>query len=77
MKKFEIKSVLSQIATEVFTMRDINKAKTFISEFLADKGINGIDKNIIINGVNKCTNIPALQRYICNSLLKYEGMGLS
>jgi hypothetical protein len=77
MKNYEIKSVLSQIATEVFTMRDINQAKTYISEFLADKGINGIDKNIIINGVGKCSNIPALQRYICNSLLKYEGMGLS
>ena len=77
MKKFEIKSVFEQIAAEVFTMRDVNKAKSFINEFIAAKGINGVDKQIIVNNISKCTNISAIQRYVCNSLLKYEGMSLS
>lgn len=77
MKKFEIKSVFEQIATEVFTMRDVNKAKAFINEFITAKGINGVDKQVIINNVSKCTNINAIQRYVCNSLLKYEGMSLN
>lgn len=77
MKNVKIKSVFEQIAAEVFTMRDVNKAKVFINEFITSKGINGIDKNIIVNNVNKCSNINAIQRYVCNSLLQYEGMGLS
>lgn len=77
MKNLKIKSVFEQIAAEVFTMRDVNKAKLFITEFITSKGINGIDKNVIVNNVSKCTNINAIQRYVCNSLLQYEGMGLN
>jgi hypothetical protein len=77
MKKFEIKSVFEQISTEVFKMSNVNEAKTFINEFITAKGINGIDKQVIVNNVSKCTNISAIQRYICNSLLKYEGMSLN
>jgi len=77
MKKFEIKSVFEQISTEVFKMSNVNEAKTFINEFITNKGINGIDKQVITNNVSKCTNISAIQRYICNSLLKYEGMSLN
>jgi hypothetical protein len=77
MKNLKIKSVFEQIAAEVFTMRDTNKAKSFIVEFITSKGINGVDKNVIVNNVNKCTNINAIQRYVCNSLLKYEGMSVN
>jgi hypothetical protein len=77
MKKFEIKSVFEQISTEVFKMSNVNEAKTFINEFITNKGINGIDKQVITNNVSKCTNISAIQHYICNSLLKYEGMSLN
>jgi hypothetical protein len=77
MKNVKIKSVFEQIATNVFAMKDVNQAKVFITEFITSKGINGVDKNIIVNNVNKCTNINAIQRYVCNSLLQYEGMGVS
>ena len=77
MKNVKIKSVFEQIAAEVFIMRDTNKAKAFISEFITSKGINGVDKNIIVNNVNKCTNINAIQRYVCNSLLQYEGLSVN
>ena len=77
MKNFKIKSVFEQIAAEVFTMRDVNKAKTFINEFITAKGINGVDKQVITNNVSKCTSINAIQRYVCNSLLKYESLGVN
>jgi hypothetical protein len=77
MKNFQIKSVFEQIAAEVFTMRDVNKAKSFITEFITEKGINGVDKQVIINNVSQCKNMPAIQRYVCNSLLKYESLGVS
>ena len=77
MKNVKIKSVFEQIAAEVFTMRDVNKAKVFINEFITSKGINGIDKQIIVNNVTNCKSISAIQSYVCNSLLKYEGMSLN
>jgi hypothetical protein len=77
MKKVQIKSVFEQIAQQVFTMKDVNTAKLFITEFITSKGINGVDKNIIVNNVTKCSNINQIQRYVCNSLLQYEGMSVS
>ena len=72
----QIKSVFEQIAQEVFVMRNTNEAKSFITGFVEGKNINSIDKNIILNNVDKCKNVQAIQKYICNSLLKYEGMSV-
>lgn len=75
--KVQIKSVFEQIANNVFTMTNANEAKSYIIEFITSKGINGVDKNIIVNNVTKCSSINQIQRYVCNSLLQYEGMGVS
>jgi hypothetical protein len=75
--KVQIKSVFEQIAGKVFTMTNVNTTKEYIIEFITSKGIDGTDKQVIINNVNKCTNINQLQRYVCNSLLMYEGMGVN
>ena len=77
MKKFEIKSVFEQIANQIFTMKDVNKAKEFIVEFISSKGINDRDKKVIINNIEGIKNMMKLQMYICNSLLKYEGMSVN
>jgi hypothetical protein len=75
--KVQIKSILEQIAKEVFVMRNISEIKTFIKSFVENKNINDIDKNIILMNVDQCKNVQMVQRYICNSLLKYEGMGVN
>jgi len=77
MSKFQIKSMFEQIATQVFTMKDVNAAKTFINEFVNDKNINDIDKKVILNNIKDIKHINKLQTYICNSLLKYEGMSVN
>ncbi len=77
MSKFPIKSIFEQIAEKVFVMRDVKQAQAFVSEFVEGKGINDIDKRTIITNVNNCKNITALQRYICNSLLRFEGMSVN
>jgi hypothetical protein len=75
--KVQIKSIFEQIAEKVFVMNNVNDIKSFVKSFVEEKSINNIDKNIILTNVDKCKNTQAVQRYICNSLLKYEGMSVS
>jgi ferredoxin len=77
MSKVQIKSIFEQIAFEVFSIRDVNKAKQFITEFVSNKNIKDEDKKVIIDNVNACKSISRIQSYICNSLLRYEGMSLN
>jgi hypothetical protein len=77
MSKVQIKSIFEQIAFEVFSIRDVNQAKQFITEFVNNKKIKDEDKKVIIDNVNACKSISRVQTYICNSLLKYEGMSLN
>lgn len=74
--KIQIKSVLEQIAEKVFLMNDVNDAKTFIKTFIDEKGIKPEDKKSIIFKVESCTTMQRLNQYICNSLLKYEGLSV-
>lgn len=74
--KVQIKSIFEQIAEKVFVMSNINEIKSFVKSFVEGKNINSTDKNIILNNVDNCKNVQAVQRYICNSLLKYEGMSV-
>ena len=75
--KVQIKSIFEQIAEKIFTMQDKDAAKQFIIEFVNSKGINEHDKKTIINNVESCKSMLKIQSYICNSLLKYEGMSVN
>lgn len=74
--KIQIKSIFEQIAEQVFKVTDINKAKQFINEFVESKNIKPEDKQLILKNVSECKTLIKLQTYICNSLLKYEGMSV-
>jgi hypothetical protein len=77
MSKVQIKSIFEQIASEVFNMKDVNTAKQFVTDFVTNKKIKDEDKKVIIDNVNNCKSISRIQTYICNSLLRYEGMSLN
>jgi hypothetical protein len=74
--KVKIKSIFEQIAEQVFRMTDANKAKAFIVEFVNEKNINDDDKRTILNNIENLKSIAQIQKYICNSLLQYEGLGV-
>jgi 6-phosphogluconate dehydrogenase len=74
--KVQIKSVLAEIAPQVFQIRDLNEAKGIILQFIETKNIKGADKEIIINNVSQSKHINSIHKYVANSLLKYEGMGI-
>jgi hypothetical protein len=71
-----IKSIFEQISVQVFQMKNLNEAKEFTAEFVKNKNINETDKKSILKAVNETKSLTAFQRYICNSLLKYEGLGV-
>lgn len=73
----QIKSVLEQISSEVFSMKDLNQAKQFTTQFLEGKSINEEDKKLLTAAVNESKSLVKFQQYLCNALLKYEGMGMN
>lgn len=73
----KIKSIFEQISSQVFTMTDLSQAKAFVTEFVSQKGIKEEDKKSILNSIKDITSMTRFQTYICNSLLKYEGMGMN
>ena len=77
MKKVQIKSIFEQISEKVFTMTNLDEAKDFIINFVNSKNIKEQDKNQILINIQPIKNIVKLQTYLCNSLLKYEGMSLN
>jgi hypothetical protein len=75
--KVQIKSVLAEVAPQVFVMKHTNEAKEFISKFINDKNIKEEDKRVILSNINKCNTIYSVHKYICNSLLMYEGHSIN
>lgn len=71
---YPIKSILEQIATEVFQMKSIVDIQDYVVKFINEHSINDKDKNSIIKNINECRNVNAAHRYIANALLKYEGL---
>jgi proteasome assembly chaperone (PAC2) family protein len=73
--KVNIKSTLEKIANQVFTAKSADEAKQIIVSHISDSQVNDIDKNKMITDVNALKNLVAVQRYLANALLKYEGLG--
>ena len=77
MSKYQIKSTFEQIAAQVFTLNDVKQAKVYIKEFINEKNIKEEDKKTILHNVESCQSLYKVQNYICNSLLKYEGLSVN
>jgi hypothetical protein len=72
-----IKSIFEEISGDVFAMTDINQMKTFVVNYVEGKKINDADRKRIVIDVVQLDSVHAFHRYVCNSLLKYEGMGMN
>jgi hypothetical protein len=77
MVKVQVKSIFEQIKDEVFAAKNINDIKAFVVDFVQNKNIEDKDKQAIIKSVSEIKTVAKFQLYICNSLLKYEGMGVN
>jgi hypothetical protein len=77
MSKHQIKSIFEQIAAQVFTLNDVKQAKAYIKHFISEKNIKEEDKKTILRNVDSCQSMYKVHNYICNSLLKYEGLSVN
>ena len=75
--KHPIKSILEQISSQVFVMKNLDEAKDFVKDFVKDKNINEQDKISILRETENAKSLIKFQTYLCNALLKYEGMGMN
>lgn len=73
----QIQSIFSEIATRINTITDLSKAKKELTEFVNNKKINDKDKKTITFNITEAKTIYQIQKYVYNSLLKYEGMGMN
>ena len=73
----KIKSIFEAIALDVFAAKSLTVVQQSIKEYVESKDIKEVDKKQILKEVSESKSLIKLQTYICNSLLKYEGMGVS
>lgn len=73
--KTQLKSTLETICNEVFSMKDVVKAKEIAVKHLEQTGVK--DKDKMIKEIKTFSNMTSLQRYVCNALLKFEGLGMN
>lgn len=73
----KIKSVLEECTEVLFGINDLVQAKEYVINFINNRSIKDTDKVNIIRGVNESKNITRLQTYVCNALLKYEGLSVN
>jgi hypothetical protein len=76
MSKFKIESILVEVSEQVFACTNLNEGKNIIISLLERKNINEADKKIMLYTLSNIKNLSRLQTYVCNSLLKYEGLGV-
>ena len=72
----QIKSILCRISEVVFKSTSLDEAKNAALPFIESSHINDKDKNIMLNEVRCKLTLIQLQKYICNALLKYEGLSM-
>jgi hypothetical protein len=66
-----------RIAVVETQVRNLDEAKDIILNHVNGKKIKDTDKQIITMNINELKNINAVHRYVANSLLKYEGLGVN
>jgi hypothetical protein len=76
MAKFKIESILVEVSEQVFACTNLKDGKDIIISLLERKNINEADKKVMLYTLSNIKSLSKLQTYVCNSLLKYEGLGV-
>ena len=72
----QIHSTLEQISASIFQCKNVEEGKQELIEYIQGKGIKEMDKKKMIWDISQIKSVYKLQYYVCNSLLKYEGLSV-
>lgn len=75
--KVKVTSTLDKIITQAFTTEDLKEGKKIVCEYLENTKINIEDKETMIKNIKSSKSLNDFHKYLANSLLKYEGLGLN
>lgn len=75
--KDNFKSVLTGISEQVFTASTLSEAKEIMFARLASTNVNPEQKKIMMDNVYSIDTLANLQKYLCNSILRFEGMSVN
>lgn len=68
---------MENISTQVFQAATLSEAKEIVFARLAASKVNPDNKKIILDNTYNMTTLEDLQRYICNSMLRFEGLSVN
>lgn len=72
----QIHSTLEQVSASIFQCKNVEEGKQELIEYIQGKGIKEMDKKKMIWDISQIKSVYKLQYYVCNSLLKYEGLSV-
>jgi len=68
-------STLTNITEQVYRAASLNEAKTAMVDYLKTTRVKDADK--MIQTATKINNLPKLQEYFTNCLLRFEGLSVN
>lgn len=76
MAKREIKSVINNIITDIYSASTLDEAKELFIKFIDATNIKDSDKQKMLEEASKMTSLRKIQMYATNAMFKFEGLGI-
>jgi ABC-type lipoprotein release transport system permease subunit len=71
-----ISSIFFNRYNDLMSLKDPTTLKLAIKDIVVSSGIKEIDKRRIFLNISSLETLSSLQRYLTNSMLQYQGMGV-
>ena len=71
-----ISSIFLNHFNDLMSLKDSNSLKLAIKDIVNNSSIKEMDKRRIFLNLSSLDSLQSLQRYLTNSMLQYQGMGL-
>jgi hypothetical protein len=72
-----LNSILNRITEKVFCAKNLVDAKIIFIKELENSKIDNIAKNKMLFEIDNIKSLVKLQSYLCNALLRFEGLSVN
>ena len=74
--KQNLSSIFWDHYNDLMSLKDLNTLKIAIKDIVVSSGIKEMDKRRIFLNISSLETLSSLQKYLTNSMLQYQGMGV-